>query len=306
MTYYNNNTDLFILSSIFLSKRLFSKYYYMTKGKGETPNEKYHSAIIFMMLVLAVWFIMLLFKVVVNSSLECGLLLIYPLITYFLMLKFTHRNYVKCKHSRWIKLQENEKSNCECAPYEVLQIIKSCVFHSGEYIWFWVLLTLGLLENDELYVNSYQTIVSGVSVGGNSFFLLATFYLSKHARELKSAAHYFGNWIKISSQEAYGLRQINTNSRYNRGAVIEYEGCLYKGTSEMNNIHNKPNETLTWLLYILFYNPGRTYIMLLVCQTVLCVGQLMYWCVRTQFLFPTIQAGLSVFVLWYMCGKKIF
>lgn len=179
---------------------------------------------------------------------------------------------------------------------------------------------IGLLETSELYVNSFQTIMSGVSVAGNSFFLLATLYLSKYSDELKSQAQYFGNWKKISKKEAANIKNSKSSTINGDETIIESDGAFYKvvdeteldGTDSENTFVFQQEgaswfqRQLTYLLYIFFNNPGRTYVMLLISQTVLCLTQLLYCCLRTQFLFPMIQAGLSVFVLWFMCGKKIY
>mmetsp|Transcript_22950 Transcript_22950/g.25476 ORF Transcript_22950/g.25476 Transcript_22950/m.25476 type:complete len:153 (-) Transcript_22950:26-484(-) len=146
--------------------------------------------------------------------------------------------------------------------------------------------------------------MSGVSVAGNSFFLIATFYLSKHAKELSGQAKYFGYWNKVSEEKANELKDLQPKSLSNEGAIIQYDCCYYVGMCEINNIHNKPGDTLTYLLYLIFQNPGRAYIMLLICQSLLCLAQLLYCCLRTQFLFPMVQAGLSVFVLWYISKIK--
>ena len=302
MWHYNNNIDLYFLSAIFLSKRLFSKNY-----SQDFEEEKSYSKNPFVLVLwglLSVWFFLLLIKICMNSSLECALLLIYPLITWILMVKFTSKKYVKCKHPNCSKPKDSDNRTIEWAPFEVLQIIKRWIFHTGEWVWFWVLLPLGFLENNDLYVNSIQTIMSGLSVAGNSFILLATLYLSKYAKELSNQAKYFGYWNRISESKASELKDLQPKSLSNEGAVIQYDGYYYVGMWEINNIHNKPGDTLTYLLYILFNSPGRTYIMLLVSQALLTLSQLLYCCFRTQFLFPTIQAGLSVFVLWYISKIK--
>ena len=157
-----------------------------------------------------------------------------------------------------------------------------------------------------VYFDLKSCLMAGVSVAGNSFFLLATLYLSKNARELSKQAKYFGYWKKISEKEANKLKDKKPKSLSNEGDVIELDGKHYVGMCQFNNIHNKPGETLTYLLYILFCSPGKTYMTLLICQALLCLVQLLYTCLRTQFLFPLIQSALSVFVLWYALNSQIF
>lgn len=318
MSYYNNNTDLFIFSCLFLSKRMIWKYYYF--ACSGILNKNWVPSIVILMFILALWFILLLIKICADTSLECALLLIYPLMTWILMFKFTSKKFVKCNHPSWVKAKEDSNTKTEWAPFEVLQIIKRWIFHSGEFVCFWVLMPIGLLETSELYVNSFQTIMSGVSVAGNSFFLLATLYLSKYSDELKSQAQYFGNWKKISKKEAANIKNSKSSTINGDETIIESDGAFYKvvdeteldGTDSENTFVFQQEgaswfqRQLTYLLYIFFNNPGRTYVMLLISQTVLCLTQLLYCCLRTQFLFPMIQAGLSVFVLWFMCGKKIY
>jgi hypothetical protein len=161
----------------------------------------------------------------------------------------------------------------------VLQIFKRLVFHTGEYVWYCVLLPLGMIDNNQLYVNTYQTIMSGVSVAGNSFFLLGTYYLSKHAEGLKRQAKYLE------------YRKQNPGK---------------KGVNDSVDDLTQDVQYLNTLCSAIYSNPGRTYMMLLICQALLCFIQLLYCSFRTQFLFPMIQTGLSVFVLWTMCGKKIY
>ena len=129
-----------------------------------------------------------------------------------------------------------------------------------------------------VYFDMKSCLMSGLSVAGNSFFLLATFYLSKHAKELSKQAKYFGYWKKISEKEAIELKNKQPKSLSNEGAVIDYEGNYYVGMCEINNIHKKPGETLTYLLYIMFESPGRSYMMLLIYQALLCLIQLLYCC----------------------------
>ena len=262
-----------MLSWIFLSKRMWCRYYTLTKNEGGNWWGSWHQTIICIMFILSVWFFMLLVKICSNWSLEWALLLMYPLITYILMLKFSSKKYVKCNHLNWVQLQGNDNLRSECAPYEVLQIIKSWIFHSGEYVWFCVLLPLGFIESNELYINSYQVIMSGVAVAGNSFFLLSTFNL-------------------IYLRKFIGERD---NKQTKTEKVEETEEKQGSFMSSIMDIHS--NSCTSRLCTAVFENPGRTYMMLLMCQTLLCLFQLFYCCVRTQFLFPLIQAGMSVFVL---------
>ena len=96
MSYYNNNTDLFIFSCIFLSKRMLWKYYYF--ASSGVLNNSWVPSIVILMLILGAWFALLLIKICAESTLESSLLLIYPLMTWVLMFKFTSNKFVKCSH----------------------------------------------------------------------------------------------------------------------------------------------------------------------------------------------------------------
>jgi hypothetical protein len=112
------------------------------KGEQGQKSDPFLPLLICVMLLLGAWFLLLLTKVCVEVSLESALLLIYPLVTYFLVLKFSLNKHTKCKHANCLRTQDQKEVKEEamkgrdCAPYEVLQIIKKCVFHSGEYVWF--------------------------------------------------------------------------------------------------------------------------------------------------------------------------
>mmetsp|Transcript_9691 Transcript_9691/g.9501 ORF Transcript_9691/g.9501 Transcript_9691/m.9501 type:complete len:159 (-) Transcript_9691:17-493(-) len=147
--------------------------------------------------------------------------------------------------------------------------------------------------------------MAGVSVAENSLFLLATLYFSKYARELSKHAKYFGYWKKISEKEANKIKNRAKNNE-DTTEVIEFNNKYYVGACKVNNIHNKPGETLTYLLYVLFHSPEKTYMTLLICQSIWCLIQLLYTSMKTHFLFPLIQSGLSVFVLWYALNSQIF
>jgi len=71
--------------------------------------------------------------------------------------------------------------------------------------------------------------MSGLSVAGNSFILLATLYLSKYAKELSNQAKYFGYWNRISESKASELKDLQPKSLSNEGAVIQYDGYYYVG-----------------------------------------------------------------------------
>ena len=288
---YNKNTDLFIFSCIFMSKRMLWKFYYITKTSWPVNSDNWNSFIVSLMVALTLWFFVLLVKMILDYDFDSWILLILPIFSYLFNLRFIQVFYPAVRY--------------QSAPYEVLHIIKSCIFYSVEFVWFWVFLPLAILGGTELYVKPADIVMVCLWVWGNSFSLIATMFIDKRSDELKFQAHFLGYWKKISEQEAYTLRANKTQSLSNKDAVIEYNNWFYKGMWDVNSVHSKPGDTLAFLLYFLFYTPERSFLMVLIFQWLLCFIMMGYACVRTQFLFPTIHSGVCVIVLSFMSSKKI-
>ena len=278
---YNTNTDLYIITLLFLGKRLLWKISSGPRNGG--PLFWDYTYLMFPLLL----------KLFVDVSFDRFLLIFTPLVVYTFMIKTV-------SYDRY-----------EAAPCEVMHIVKTWIYHSTEMVWFWAFLPLGVWGNSELYVNSLSLVINCLGIWGNSFSLLSISFLDKRFDELKFQAHYLGYWKKVSEREAYQLRTIKPNSNSNKGAIIEYNGHFYKGMCESNKIlahlkhSGKPGDTPSYLLYFLFYTPEKTYLVLLIFQSVLCLVLISYAAWRTQFLYPTIDSCLSVIVFANMCSKRI-
>lgn len=276
---YNTNTDLYILSLLFLAKRMTWKISSGPRNGG--PMLKDYTYLIYPLLV----------KLYVDVDFEDFILLLSPLVVYVFM----------------VRSMKNERYES----YEVMQIVKTWTYHSIEMVWFWVFLPLAIWGGPELFTNPMNTIMTSLCIFSNSFWLLSTHILEKRFYELKFQAHHLGYWKKITEKEAYSLRSIKPNSNSNKGAIIEYNGSFYKGMCESNKIishikHNgKPGDMASYLLYFLFYTPERTYLILLLFHSIICLCLIAYAAWRTQYLYPTINCGLSVIVLINMCSKRI-
>lgn len=122
--------------------------------------------------------------------------------------------------------------------FEIFHTVKTWVFYSGEYVWFWVLLPLGFRETNELFINSFQVIMSGVSVFGNSFFLLATFYLAKHVEDSHGK----------KPRDSLSIRPINTIISSNKGTASEKD---HQEVSDSFTVHNEKNLILTFAFRML-------------------------------------------------------
>lgn len=108
---YNKNTDLFIYSCIFMSKRMLWKYYYITRTSCPVNSDNWNSIVVSLMVSLTLWFLVLLAKMVIDYDFDSWILLVLPIFSYLFNLKFIHMLYPAVRY--------------QSAPYEVLHIIKS-------------------------------------------------------------------------------------------------------------------------------------------------------------------------------------
>ena len=236
---YNKNTDLFIFSCIFISKRMLWKYYYITRTSCPINSDNWNSIVVSLMVSLTLWFLVLLIKMMIDYDFDSWILLVLPIFSYLFNLKFIRMLYPAVRY--------------QSAPYEVLHILKSWVFYSIEFVWFCVFLPIAILGGTELYVKPVDIVMVCLWVWGNSFSLIATMFIDKRSDELKFQANFLGYWKKISEKEANELRNNKNQSISNKGAVIEHNNWFYKGMCDVNSIHSKPGDTLAFLLYFLFY-----------------------------------------------------
>ena len=107
-------------------------------------------------------------KLYAVSELPAVVCLIYPIVINFFVFKW------------------NSTMRYSSAPYEVLQILKSVLYHSFEVSYFCGFLPLRFVPFDtKIYVDTYSTMLLTVCVWVNSAAMLSSHLIARRAAELR-------------------------------------------------------------------------------------------------------------------------